>query len=61
MSGHQEWLEAPYTDAARQQADFEQWCEANDVDPETREAWPAFEEFLASQQPDEDPVWEEES
>lgn len=61
MRGLDEWLEAPYTDAAKREADFEAWCEANRVDPEGLTAWDEFEEFLADQQePDPDPIWDEE-
>lgn len=60
MSGHQEWLEAPYTDAARREAEFETWCEINDVDPEGPMAWEEFEEFLSEQYEDADLMWEDE-
>jgi hypothetical protein len=46
------WLEAPYVDAAKQQVDFEKWCEANDVDPDADDAWEQFELFIADLEPD---------
>lgn len=47
MRGHQEYLEAPYTNAARREAEFEGWCEENDIDPESPDAWDRFEDALA--------------
>lgn len=43
MRGFDEWLEAPYVDAARKQDEYEQWCEANDLNPED-DNWQAFED-----------------
>ena len=33
MAGLDSWLEAPYTNAAADEAAYERWCEANDLDP----------------------------
>lgn len=43
MSSYDRWLEAPYVDAARQEAAFEAWCEANDVEFDADDAWDRFE------------------
>jgi hypothetical protein len=43
MQGLDAWLEAPYVDAARQQDEFERWCDAEDVDPDAPDAWDRFE------------------
>lgn len=53
MRGYDEWLEAPYVNAAREQDNYERWCEANDLDPED-DNWGAYEDFLEDQQPDPD-------
>lgn len=43
MSGLDAWLEAPYVDAARAEADFEAWCEHTGTDPDSAGAWERFE------------------
>ncbi len=48
MHGLDAWLEAPYVDAARREADFERWCEANDREGSDAD-WDAFEDFLEDQ------------
>lgn len=44
MSAHQRYLEAPYDNAARQEAAFEKWCEVNDVEFDAPDAWDRFEQ-----------------
>ena len=46
------WLEAPYVDAARREAEFEKWCESTGTDPDADGAWEAFEDACA---PDDEP------
>lgn len=50
------WLEAPYVDRAKQEADFERWCEAEGLtwldDRGEAEAWERYEEWLLDQEPD---------
>lgn len=46
MSGYDAWLERPYVEAAKRDAEFEQWCEQFDVDPEDDDAFDRFEEHL---------------
>jgi hypothetical protein len=52
MSAHQNYLEAPYVNAAAQEAAFESWAEKNepeldwDDDKAVEKAWDAFEEFM---------------
>jgi len=43
MAGLDAWLEAPYTNRAREEAAFEDWCEREDVDPDKPGAWDDFE------------------
>jgi hypothetical protein len=38
------YLEAPYVDAARREAEFEKWCEATGTDPDDDGSWEAFED-----------------
>lgn len=40
------YLEAPYVDAARAEADFEEWCTANGVDCEDADAWEQYEQAI---------------
>ena len=54
MRGYDEWLEAPYTNAARQGAAYEQWCETSGLDP-AEDHWQAFEDATAQPDPDEEP------
>lgn len=55
MMGLDAWLEAPYVDAARREADFERWVEANEpeLDLDDQEAfdaaWERYEDFLEDQ------------
>lgn len=55
MSAHQEYLEAPYVNAARREADFERWAEHNlpdldwDDDKAVEAAWDDFDQFLNEQ------------
>lgn len=55
MMGYDAWLEAPYVDAARREADFERWAEQNlpDLDWDDNgamgDAWDQFDQFLADQ------------
>ena len=50
MMGYDAWLESPYTNRAREEADFEAWVEKNmpdlDWDDEAAcdEAWTRFED-----------------
>lgn len=48
MSAYDRWLEAPYTDAARRQAAFEDWAEAHlpdwDDAAALEQAWQAFDD-----------------
>lgn len=37
------WLEAPYVDAARDEADYEKWCEAQGLDP-AFDHWEQYED-----------------
>lgn len=49
MMGYDQWLEAPYTNAAREEALFESWAEKNlpnldwDDDSAVDEAWIQFD------------------
>ena len=52
MQGLDAWLEAPYVDAARREAEFEQWCEATGTDPEADDAWERFEDALDQERDD---------
>lgn len=45
-AAYDRWLEAPYVDAAQQEAHFEAFCESNDVDPNDDNAWNLFEASL---------------
>jgi hypothetical protein len=38
------WLEKPYTDKSRQEAEFEDFCDRFDLDPEDDASWAAYEE-----------------
>lgn len=42
---YDQWLEKPYDDAAKREAEFEAFCEEHDLDPESKEAWEEFEEW----------------
>jgi hypothetical protein len=53
VSGYDQWLEAPYVDAARREAAYEQWCESQGFDP-AEDHWQAFEDATAQPDPDED-------
>lgn len=37
------WLEAPYVNAAKDEADYEAWCEAKGLDP-ADDHWTEFED-----------------
>lgn len=43
MKGFDAWLEKPYTDAAKREADFEAFCEREGLDPEDDASWTRFE------------------
>lgn len=47
MHGLDAWLEAPYVNAAREEAAFEAWCEQSETDPEAPDAWDRFEQAMA--------------
>lgn len=53
MSGYDSWLESPYTNAARYEAEYEAWCETKGYDPATPH-WEEFEAAMAELQPDPD-------
>lgn len=40
------WLEAPYTNAARREAEFEEFCDREGIDPDAPDAWERFEDAL---------------
>jgi hypothetical protein len=44
--GYDEWLEQPYTDAARRQDDYEQWCEYMGYDA-NEDHWDEFDEAIS--------------
>jgi hypothetical protein len=52
MDGLDAWLEAPYTNRAREEAEFEAWCESTGRNPESDEAWEHFEQAMADAQED---------
>jgi hypothetical protein len=52
MRGYDDWLEAPYVNAARREEAFEQFCERNGVDFDAPDAWDQFEDWEAEQYPD---------
>lgn len=52
MAGLDAWLEAPYVNRARDEADFEAWCEREDVDPEAPTAWDDFEQAMENARED---------
>lgn len=39
------WLESPYTNRAREEEEFEKFCEANDLDFDDEDSWNKFEEW----------------
>lgn len=47
MSAYDSWLEAPYVQAAQEEAAFEKWCEDNDVEFDAPDAWQRFEDEMA--------------
>lgn len=53
------WLEAPYVNAARQEAAFEAWCEREGVEFDADDAWERFEQALADDEPDCEPRWDD--
>jgi len=66
MQGLDAWLEAPYVNRAREEADFERWLEANpqddldlDKDADNETAWERYESFLEDQEQDVEPQWDE--
>ena len=52
MAGLDAWLESPYTNRARQDALFEDWCEREDQDPEAPDAWDKFEAAMEADRED---------
>lgn len=56
MMGYDAWLESPYTNRAREEAEFEAWAEKNlpDLDWDDNgaldEAWEKFEEARYEEQ-----------
>lgn len=63
MTGHQEWLEAPYTNASRQEAEYETWLDKHpELDPE-EDHWETFEAEMAElyDEPDVEPFEEEDN
>lgn len=49
MSAYDRWLEEPYTRAAAEEAAFEKWCEAEDVEFDAPDAWERFEAAMADE------------
>lgn len=47
--GHQEWLERPYQDMMDESDRYYDWCEENDLDPDSPEAELAYEDAWASE------------
>jgi hypothetical protein len=52
MQGLDQWLEAPYVNAAREEAAFEAWCEREDVDYDAPDAWERFEAAMEDERED---------
>lgn len=56
-AAYDRWLEAPYVEAAQREADFENWCEREGVDPDDADAYDRFERWVEDQYDDE-PDWD---
>jgi hypothetical protein len=60
MSKFDAWLERPYTEAAQEAADYEKFCEVNDLDPENEWTVFKFKAWQASWDTEEYPTLTEE-
>ena len=49
------WLESPYTNRAREEAEFEEWCEKHDYDMDDPESWRIFESYRDDEEIGPDP------
>lgn len=45
-AAYDRWLEAPYVEAAQREADYERWCESQDLDP-SEDHWDEFDQAMA--------------
>lgn len=59
MSGYDAWLEKPYVDAARRDADFEAFCEQAGLDMEDEASWDKFEEAMNAESEAEAEYWDD--
>lgn len=46
MKGYDEWLEAPYVEAAKLEAEYERFCEQENLDPDLESTKARFEDWL---------------
>ena len=60
-AAYDRWLEAPYREAEAREAQFERFCNEQDVDPNASDAWERFDAWIEDQydEPDYEPDYDD--